>query len=192
MRMKDRLRRSIAEKRNALSPSEVFEKSSRIKKRIFEMDLFRNVQTILFYVSYDNEVFTHDMIKESMSMRKTVVVPKSIPKDSTLILSKLTDWNDLEVGAYNILEPKQESIKEVPVESIDLILVPGVVFDIHGNRIGHGKGYYDRLLNDTQKVSHIGLAFEIQIVDAVLTEEHDLPVDIIVTEERTITCQTSK
>jgi len=189
MRMKDRLSRSIAEKRNALSSSEVFEKSSRIKKRIFETDLFRNAQTILFYVSYDNEVFTHDMIKESMSMGKTVVVPKSIPKDITLILSKLADWNDLEVGEYDILEPKQDTIKEIPVESIDLILVPGVVFGIHGNRIGHGKGYYDRLLNYTQNIPHVGLAFGFQIVDAVPVEGHDLPVDIIVTEERIIECK---
>ena len=187
--MKEDLRRRIMKKRSAASTSELMEKSAKIKHRIFEMDLFRNAQTILFYVSYDNEVFTHDMIKESMSMGKTVVVQKSIPKDSTLILSKLTDWNDLEVGAYDILEPKQESIKEVPVESIDLILVPGVVFDIHGNRIGHGKGYYDRLLNDTQNIPHVGLAFGFQIVDAVPVEGHDLPVDIIVTEERIIECK---
>ena len=187
--MKEDLRRRIMKKRSAASTSELMEKSAKIKHRIFEMDLFRNAQTILFYVSYDNEVFTHDIIKERMSMRKTVVVPKSVTKDNTLILSRLTNWNNLEVGTYNILEPKQESIKEIPVESIDLILVPGVVFDIHGNRIGHGKGYYDRLLNDTQSVPHIGLAFEIQIVDAVPTEGHDLPVDIIVTEERIIECK---
>jgi len=187
--MKEDLRRRIMKKRSVVSTLELMEKSAKIKHRIFEMALFRNAQTILFYVSYDNEVYTHDMIKESMSMGKTVVVPKSVTKDNTLILSKLIDWNDLEVGAYNILEPKQESIKEVPVESIDLILVPGVVFDIHGNRIGHGKGYYDRLLNDTQNVPHIGLAFEFQIVDAVPTEGHDLPVDIIVTEKRIIDCK---
>jgi len=187
--MKEDLRRRIMKKRSVASTSELMEKSAKIKHRIFEMDLFRNAQTILFYVSYDNEVFTHDMIKESMSMGKTVVAPKSIPKDITLILSKLADWNDLEVGEYDILEPKQDTIKEIPAESIDLILVPGVVFDIHGNRIGHGKGYYDRLLNYTQNIPHVGLAFEIQIVDAVLTEEHDLPVDIIVTEERIIECK---
>ena len=187
--MKEDLRRRIMKKRSTVSTLELMEKSAKIKHRIFEMELFRNAQTILFYVSYDNEVYTQDMIKESMSMGKTVVVPKSVTKDNTLILSKLTDWNDLEVGAYNILEPKQDTIKEIPVESIDLILVPGVVFDIHGNRIGHGKGYYDRLLNDTQNIPHVGLAFGFQIVDAVPVEGHDLPVDIIVTEERIIDCK---
>jgi len=70
MKMKDRLRKSIEKKRNTLSTSEVLEKSSRIKKRIFEMDLFRDAQTILFYVSYGNEVYTHDMIKESIQLPK--------------------------------------------------------------------------------------------------------------------------
>jgi 5-formyltetrahydrofolate cyclo-ligase len=186
MNMKDRLRKSIERKRNTLSTSEVLEKSSRIKKRIFEMDLFRDAQTILFYVSYGNEVYTHDMIKESISLGKTVVVPKSVTKNNALILSRLTDWNNLEVGAYNILEPKQESIEQVDVESIDLIIVPGVVFDESGNRIGHGKGYYDRLLNDSRNIPSIGLAFEFQIVENIKSEQHDEKIDIIITEDRIV------
>jgi len=186
MKMKDRLRKSIEKKRNTLSTSEVLEKSSRIKKRIFEMDLFRDAQTILFYVSYGNEVYTHDMIKESISLGKTVVVPKSVTKNNALILSRLTDWNNLEVGAYNILEPKQESIKEADIESIDLIIIPGVVFDESGNRIGHGKGYYDRLLNDSRNIPSVGLAFEFQIVENIKSEQHDEKIDIIITEDRII------
>lgn len=186
MKMKDKLRKSIEKKRNTLSTSEVLEKSSRIKKRIFEIKLFRDAQTILFYVSYGNEVYTHDMIKESISMGKTVVVPKSVTKDHTLILSRLTNWNDLKVGAYNILEPKKESIKEVDIESIDLIIVPGIVFDIHRNRIGHGKGYYDRLLNNSRNIPSVGLAFEFQIVEDIKSEQHDEKIDIIVTEDRMV------
>jgi len=188
MKMKDRLRKSIEKKRNTLSTSDVLEKSSRIKKRIFEMDLFRDAQTILFYVSYGNEVYTHDMIKESISLGKTVVVPKSVTKNNALILSRLTDWNNLEVGAYNILEPKQESIEQVDVESIDLIIVPGVVFDESGNRIGHGKGYYDRLLNDSQNIPNIGLAFELQMIDNIESEKHDEKIDVIITEDRIMKC----
>lgn len=188
VKMKDRLRKSIEKKRNTLSTSEVLEKSSRIKKRIFEMDLFRDAQTILFYVSYGNEVYTHDMIKESISLGKTVVVPKSVTKNNALILSRLTDWNNLEVGAYNILEPKQESIEQVDVESIDLIIVPGVVFDESGNRIGHGKGYYDRLLNDSQNIPNIGLAFELQMIDNIESEKHDEKIDVIITEDRIMKC----
>ena len=180
------LRTNILDKRNALSKSEVLEKSSSIKKRIFKMDLFRDAQNILFYVSYGNEVYTHDMIKESIKVGKTVVVPKSVTKNHTLILSRFTNWNDLEMGAYNILEPKNESLTKVDIESIDLIIVPGVVFDESGNRIGHGRGYYDRLLNGSQNIPTIGLAFEFQIVENIEPEQHDEKINIIITEDRII------
>ena len=183
---KNQLRKEIKKKRKNLSKDEVREKSNAIKNRLFEMKLFRNAQTILFYVSYDTEVYTHDMIKESIAMGKHVVVPKSVTKNNTLILSKLKSWNDLEIGAYNILEPKKETIEQVNVESIDFIIVPGVVFDESGNRIGHGKGYYDRLLNDSQNIPNIGLAFELQIVKNIESEQHDEKIDVIITEGRII------
>ena len=186
--MKDRLRKDILKKRKSLSKSEVIEKSAKIKKRIFEMDKFRDSQTVLFYVSYDNEVYTHDMIKESLLIGKKVVVPKSDIKNNTLLLSELTGWDDLECGAYNILEPKQDCIKEVSVKSIDLIIVPGVVFDAPGNRIGHGKGYYDRLLKTSCNIPSIGLAFEFQIIENIEAEEHDEKIDVVITENRIIIC----
>ncbi len=185
---KDQLRSEIKKKRENLSKDEVREKSNAIKNRLFEMKLFRNSQTILFYVSYDAEVYTHHMIKESIELGKNVVVPKSVTQDNSLILSKLKSWDDLKIGAYNILEPKKETIKEVDVESIDLILVPGVVFDEKGNRIGHGKGYYDRLLNKSKNTSHVGLAFECQLVESVPIDRHDLPVHIIITEKQILYC----
>ena len=186
--MKQKLRENILEIRGNLSKKEVFEKSKSIKNKLFEMKEFKEADSILFYVSYDNEVFTHGMIKECMSMEKKAIVPKSITKDNTLILSELVDWNDLEIGSYNILEPKSKSIKEVSINLIDLIVVPGVGFDESGHRIGHGKGYYDDLLKNSKKASHIGLAFEFQIVDKIPAERHDFPVDKIVTEERFIDC----
>jgi 5-formyltetrahydrofolate cyclo-ligase len=186
MNMKDILRKSILKKRNALSASEVLEKSTRIKKRIFEMELFKNAQNILFYVSYGNEVYTHNMIKESFMLGKRVVVPKSISDDNSLTLSILNNWNNLELGEYNILEPRKDSIEEIDIGSIDLIIVPGVVFDKEGNRIGHGKGYYDRLLKDYQDIPTIGLAFGFQIVEYIISEKHDKKIDIIITEDRII------
>jgi len=188
MQMKEYLRNEVMRKRKNLSTTNILEKSSQIKQRLFEMDEFRNAESILFYVSYDNEVYTHEMIRESLSIGKEVVVPKSDTTHNTLLLHVITDWNDLEQGTYDILEPKKQSIQKIDVESIDLILVPGVVFDIHGNRIGHGKGYYDRLLKTSHPVPYLGLAFEFQIVENIETEEHDERIDIIVTEERIINC----
>jgi len=186
--MKEGIRKDVLKIRKNMTKSEVIEKSKKIKNRLFKITEYKTAQTILFYISYNNEVYTHDMIKESMSRGKTIVVPKSDKKNRKLILSELTNWEDLEVGAYTILEPRKNCIKEVSIESIDLIIVPGVVFDINGNRIGHGMGYYDRLLKKSHNIPSIGLAFEFQIVKKIEAEEHDERIDIIITEDRIIMC----
>ena len=97
--MKDEHRKELIRERNNLSKSEVLEKSNLIKKRLFEMDEFKQASTILFYVSYDDEVHTHDMIKESMSNGKKIIVPVTDKEKKKLILSELKNWNDLTRGA---------------------------------------------------------------------------------------------
>jgi 5-formyltetrahydrofolate cyclo-ligase len=186
--MKKDIRSTILKKRSSMPLSEVLEKSKLIKEQVFHMEEFKEAKTILFYVSYDNEVYTHEMIKESLGMKKQVVVPKTDMNNRTIICSSLTMWDDLLSGAYNILEPRQECVNEVSLESIDLMIIPGVAFDSHGNRIGHGMGYYDRLLQKKMSAHCLGLAFELQIVESIPTEKHDIKVEKIVTEERIIIC----
>jgi len=190
--MKHKIRKELIKTRKKLSKKEVLEKSNRIKKRLFGINEFKKASTILFYVSYDNEVYTHDMIKESMSNNKNVIVPISDRKNRRLILSKLNNWDDLILGSYGILEPSKDKIKETSIEKVDLIIVPGVGFDKTGRRIGHGKGYYDNLLKNSTNALHIGLAFEAQIVKKIPTESHDLPVNKIITEKRVIDCRKYK
>lgn len=185
---KDKLRKKIMKIRNDLPKSDLLRKSNQIKKRLFALNEFKKASTILFYVSYDNEVFTHDMIKKCISNRKCVVVPVTDKENRRLIPSMLDNWRDLSLGAYGILEPKKEKIKEVSINKINLIVVPGVVFDERGHRIGHGAGYYDRLLRHSKNALRVGLAFEEQIVDKIPSEPHDIPVDKIVTEKRVIDC----
>jgi 5-formyltetrahydrofolate cyclo-ligase len=186
--MKEEVRKELIKLRKNLSKNEILENSEKIKNRLFKMTEFRESSTILFYVSYDNEVYTHKMIKESITIKKNVVVPLTDKKNKILILSKLDSWDDLGPGAYNILEPKKEKIKEISVNELDLIIVPGVGFDNHGHRIGHGKGYYDNLLKNFEKLT-IGLAFEFQIIKNIPIEKHDIPIDKIVTEKRLIDCK---
>ena len=184
--MKSSLRKELIKNRKKISKNQILEKSELIKNRLFEMNKFQQASSILFYVSYDNEVYTHDMIKESMALGKNVIVPKSDKKNRKLILSKLENWEDLVKGAYGILEPKK--INQISIDKIDLIIVPGVGFDGQGRRIGHGKGYYDNLLSNSKNALHIGLAFEFQIVEEIPTEAHDIPMQRIVTEKRVINC----
>ena len=186
--MKGSFRKKLMEVRKSLSKNDIATNSHKIKKQLFSLKEFERGKTILFYVSYDNEVYTHEMIKESMTQGKNVIVPVTDKENRKLILSKLENWDDLEPGSYGILEPVEDKIKEVSLEEIDLIIVPGLGFDEQGNRIGHGGGYYDDLLSKS-KALHIGLAFESQIVKEIPTEKHDMSVDKIITEKRVIDCK---
>jgi len=189
--MKDKIRQELIKIRRNLSKNEVLEKSNKIKKRLYEINEFKQASNILLYISYNNEVYTHDMIKERMSNKKNMIVPISDRENRCLILSKLDNWDNLETGSYGILEPRKDKIKEYSIDKVDLVIVPGVGFDESGHRIGHGKGYYDDLLRNSTKASHIGLAFESQLVKKIPTEAHDLPVHKIVTEKRVIDCRRS-
>ena len=187
--MKKKVRQELIKVRKSFLKEDVFEKSKEIKGNLFDLTEFKEASNILFYVSYDNEVNTHDMIKESMKKKKNVIVPISDKINRCLILSELKNWDDLEQGSYGIFEPRKEKIKEAPIEKIELIIVPGVGFDEKGNRIGHGKGFYDNLLRNSTNIPHIGLAFESQTLKEIPIQSHDLPVHKIVTEKRVIDCK---
>ncbi|KYK24923.1 hypothetical protein AYK25_05805 [Thermoplasmatales archaeon SM1-50] len=159
-----------------------------MQQRLFHSSWYQDAHTILFYVSYNNEVHTHTMIQESLLQMKTVIVPKTDTQNKTLILSELSSWDDLYPGAYTILEPRDNRLRVIPFSQIDLCIIPGVVFDCKGNRVGYGGGYYDKLLKTRCHAHRIGLAFELQIVNSIPTETHDIQVEKIITEERTIEC----
>jgi len=185
--MKENIRKKTKEKRRKQSKEEQRKKTKEIKEKLFNLKEYREAKSVLFYVSYNGEVFTHDMIREAMKNKK-VVVPISNTEDCSLSLSELKDWMDLHISSYGILEPKQDKIRQISADDVDLIIVPGVAFDECGNRMGHGKGYYDRLLEKTKNKTVIALAFEFQIVDKIPAKKHDVPVGMIITEERIIRC----
>ena len=91
-----------------------------IKERLFGLKEYKDTKIILFYVSYNGEVFTHGIIKDCLKSNKKVVVPISNKKDYSLTLSELKTWIDLEKGSYGILEPKKECFKEVSIDDIEL------------------------------------------------------------------------
>ena len=186
--MKQQLREQILQKRNMLTLREVREKSMEIQQHLMDLSWYQNAQSILFYVSYKNEVHTHEMIQKSLKNGKHVVVPKTDCQRKELILSTLCCWDDLCSGSYSILEPRDDCIKKVPLTSIDLCIIPGVVFDTKGNRIGHGGGYYDRLFQMNSRAHRLGLAYELQIVPSIPVETHDIKVEKIITEKRIIDC----
>jgi 5-formyltetrahydrofolate cyclo-ligase len=184
--MKKDIRKLVQQRRHRMSASEVTQKSMFIKDRLFGLAAFKKAGTLLFYISYGNEVRTHEMIQECLRTGKKVAVPCTDAKNRQLSLSELRQWEDLGVGAYNIKEPRIECRCELSLDAVDLVIVPGVAFDCAGHRIGHGMGYYDRLLSQNVHALKVALAFELQVVDTIPTEHHDVTVDMIITEERTV------
>ena len=184
---KDRLRNDLIKQRKSKSDHFIKKNSEKISEYLLNLSAIQNASHLLFYVSYNGEVNTHDLIKKTLSMNKTVYVPISHPTTHTLTISKLQQFVDLKPGTYGILEPKKETVIPVPIDHIEVIIVPGVVFDENGHRIGQGGGYYDWLLSNTTALS-IALAFEFQIKKTIPTEPHDQIVDFIVTEKRVINC----
>ncbi len=179
---KEKLRRLMIEKRLAMNVDDVAKKSSRISQHFFQSSHYKNSTSIMTYVSFKNEVDTHSIIKKMIEDNKTVSVPYCIPNTRLLSACHIETMDDLEKGFYGLLEPKDTN-KIVNPKDIDIVLVPGVVFDKNKNRIGHGAGYYDRFLSSLDtKTLKIALAYYYQIVDLLPTEKHDIPMDYIITE----------
>lgn len=183
--MKNQLKEAILEKRNSLSKEEIIEKSKKIEDTLFNLEQYKKSKTIMFFVSFNSEVYTHDMIRKALKT-KIVIIPKVVHKE--IEPSVIIDLDNLlPSGKFGILEPIE--IMKIAYKNIDLVLVPGIAFDRGGHRIGYGYGYYDKFLRKVPKAAKIGLCFDFQVVDRIPKEEHDVPVDLIVTEERVIECR---
>ncbi len=186
---KEEIRRNILKKRHSLSKEDIRDKSRQVFLNLAETVEYINSQNIMFYVATRSEVQTEEMIKMSIKMGKNVFVPIILPECLNLAPSKIFDFDiELEKGKKGILEPKKEYYRLFPPENIDLIIIPGVAFDLNGNRIGRGFGYYDNFLKKVRSSAKIvALAFEMQIAKEIPNDKNDIPVHGIITEKRIIT-----
>lgn len=181
--IKDELRAQMREKRRALTLEEIVTCSAKIKNMLFSLDCFKGAdcaKNVCTYISSFKEVDTVDIVKKLREMNIGIIVPISNTDSCTLTLSKIDGMEDLQKGAYGILEPRE--IRTAEESEIDVILVPGLAFDKRGGRMGFGKGYYDRLLAKTTAVK-IGLCYDFQLFDKIPTESHDVPLDYVITEK---------
>lgn len=184
--MKKELKDAVLKKRSSLLKKEARDKSQRIMRKLFSTIEYKKAKNILFYISFNNEVDTCRMVSEALCNKK-IIVPITDKKNKKLILSELKCFNDLGKGCYGILEPKKGKIKNFNKNKIELIIVPGVVFDAEGYRIGYGHGYYDRFLKKINRnIPLIGLAYDFQVVEKVPRESHDIPVNVIITDKKMI------
>ncbi len=181
MRSKNYIRTIFLEKRKKLHKKEVLERSREIWEKLKELNEFRKAKTILFYYSIKNEVRTDFMIKEVLGSKK-VALPSI--KDDFIVPIEVKDLKLMKKGKFGIPEPIGD---EISLKDIDLVIVPGIAFDLEGYRIGYGKGYYDNFLRKIV-CKKIGLAYDFQIVKKLPRNSYDVPVDIIITETRIIKC----
>lgn len=183
------LRKDILNERSKLSPLNHLSFSKRIISNIISTTFYKNAQVIMCFVSFADEVDTHEFIKQALADGKRIVVPIAVHETKELKPSELKSFDELEPGYYNILTPKKEYIRLVSPEEIDLVLVPGVVFDHYGYRVGYGGGYYDRFLPKLRKdVKKIAIGFGLQVITRVPRESFDVPVDMIITENGLLPC----
>ncbi|GJM05870.1 MAG: 5-formyltetrahydrofolate cyclo-ligase [marine bacterium B5-7] len=179
---KKHLRSSLKQRRSLVSKNERKEMSQQICKYLHELDVFNQAKSIFCYISYLSEVETHTLINGFIDRNLALAVPKIIEK-SRMIAVPLINLSELEPDKMGILTPKGNQSASGP---FNIAITPGVGFTTTGERLGYGKGYYDRWFSQNDVKTKIGIAFEIQLVSQLPIEETDVSLDIIVTEERII------
>lgn len=171
-----------------MNHSEHASKSTEILERLYICEEYASAQTIGVTISRFPEVDTYPLIESAWESGKQVAVPKCNPETRVMDFRLITSFDDLETVYMDLKEPVVDKTISIDKGQIDLQIVPGVVYSDEGFRIGFGGGYYDRYLNDFNG-DCISLAFEVQTCQEVPIEEHDIPVNKIITENRVIQCR---
>ena len=177
MQKKQQIRAVLKEKRDHLSQEQIITYSERICEKILNYILAKNPEMVFFYYPLGKEVNLLPLADKLLTSGKKIAFPRTSGEDMDFYQS--TSLSDFQKGAFGIMEPIGETMLEEPEA---MILVPGLGFDKKGNRIGYGKGFYDRYFTrfpDTQK---LGIAYEVQILEELPADEYDIPMDRIVTE----------
>ena len=165
-----------------MSTEERAEKSGKIAEKLFKLEEYDEAANIFLYASFGSEVDTWSIIRWLLNEGKAVALPRCT-SDTSMVFHYINSLDELTEGYKGIPEPK-ESLPAALSEP-DLMIVPGVAFDAEMNRIGYGKGYYDRFFKAIPLyVPKIALAFEVQMVSEIPYETLDETMDKIITEER--------
>ncbi len=184
MERKPELRRRILACRDALSPEERTARSALAAERLFAQPEVARAETVMFFVSFGSEIETLPMLDRALAGGLRVAVPRVDRGAHAIVPHEVREpATDLAPGHYGIPEPARTR-PVVGLDAIDVVIVPGVAWGEDGYRVGYGGGYYDRFLLQAPQARRIGLAFELQVLPAVVHGEHDLPVEVLVTEAK--------
>lgn len=179
---KEKIRKEILARLRKQKEEDRLTKSLLILKKLFALPEFKQAKTILFYASFDGEVETLEMMKQSLTLGKKIALPSIHTKHKEITPTYVHDLQeDLVLGSYGIKESRHTGRYTVNCDEIDISIVPGVAFDADNYRLGRGAGYYDRFLTRLSKeIPAIGLAFDFQLVTRLPRQEHDIPMTRVV------------
>lgn len=182
---KSRLRRAFLEKRRNLPQSLRQCKSALILKVLLSEKVFSDASRVALYFPVNGEVDTREIFRKCVDLEKKVFFPKTLGSD--LVFLRTRNIEELAPGNFSIPEPPAEA-ERARNDEVDLVLVPGVAFDFSGNRIGYGKGFYDRFLKDIPRQIRFGLAYRFQVLESVPSDKTDVKTGRIITEDGAIDC----
>jgi len=182
-------RQAARERRAALSADTRRAQSAAIQERVLSLPEFQSADSICVYVSFRDEVETHELVRLLLTERRLVTAPKmfasSLDESLRIEACEIRSWSDLALGAFGILEPRSNDIFAGP---IDVCLAPGLAFTERGDRLGYGRGHYDEFLARHPEMVVIGLAFDCQVVAETPTHAHDHRVHMVIASHRAIRC----
>jgi 5-formyltetrahydrofolate cyclo-ligase len=189
---KEQFRRYILRLRDRQSVTDIEQKSLEIIDQVLHLHEYVRARGIACYVSKDSEVDTRPLIRRALDANKRVLVPVVKKGEIDLFFSELKDLGrELAPGNFKILEPRPEFLRPESLDTVDVLFVPGIVWDKEGYRLGWGRGYFDRVLRSLpEHVRSVGLSFNLQFVNHVPRDQFDLPVNTVVTESRVVRCHT--
>lgn len=162
------------------------DKSNKICDRFISFIEKNDFSSVFSYIHFRSEVRTTKIVEYLLKNKKEVSLPKTYIKDKLIEAIQINHLDGLRPGAYGILEP-EEGGGVISPNTLGCIVVPGAVFDRSGGRIGYGGGFYDRFFERiSDKTVKIGLAFDFQLKKKIPQEEHDVPLDIIITDKEIV------
>ena len=179
---KSLLRKEVLQKRNSMSHFEISMKSKLIQQKLIESPVFNQSKSIGLYLAIGSEVQTREIINYALDLGKTVLLPRIMSNDLRFYVVDQKDFgkNSFDVNRFGIKEPE---IDNRPADFIDLLIIPGIVFDMYGFRIGYGYGYYDKYLTNNKFSKSIGLGYDFQLIKKTIPIlPHDRKIDVLITE----------
>lgn len=185
MSIKSELRKSVKLERSRIEGKDNI--SIAVANRLLSSKLYKDTSIILCYASLKDEINTDLIIQKALKDNKLVALPYCVDDNGKMEFYIIKSFDDLKLGSFGVREPDIDKCKKLEYFDNSIILVPALCFDKKGYRLGYGKGYYDRFLENYPFIS-IGLCYNSLVKNEIPIDRYDLPVDFIITEKQVISC----